>query len=115
MVRRRWPRPGRRPPAFRPPARRPATIKAAPKAGPRPDLRSLPAWGISLSEEDGKWYVNFGATVWNAGTSPLLVDGFRRTGTELMDAYQYFYDDAGRQVGGLEHLVEVGGRQRVAL
>ena len=88
-------------PAFRPPAKRPATIKAAPKAGPRPDLRSLPAWGISLSQEDGKWYVNFGATVWNAGTSPLLVDGFRRTGTELMDAYQYFFDAGGKEVGSV--------------
>jgi Lysyl oxidase len=88
-------------PEFRPPARRPATVKAAPKSGPRPDLRSLPAWGISLSQEEGKWYVNFGATVWNAGTSPLLVDGFRRTGTELMDAYQYFFDASGKEVGSV--------------
>jgi hypothetical protein len=92
---------------FRAAASRPATLKAAPKAGPKPDLRSLPAWGISLSEgvdektgkADGKWYVNFGATVWNAGTSPLVVDGFRRTGTELMDAYQYYFDAKGKQVG----------------
>ncbi|MFF5296673.1 lysyl oxidase family protein [Paractinoplanes globisporus] len=88
-------------PSLRAPAKRPATtLKAAPKTGPRPDLRSLPAWGISLSQEaDGKWYVNFGATVWNAGTSPLLVDGFRRSGTDLMDAYQYFFDAKGNQVG----------------
>jgi hypothetical protein len=87
-------------PALRAPAKRPTALKAAPKSGPRPDLRPLPAWGISLAQEsDGKWYVNFGATVWNAGTSPLLVDGFRRTGTELMDAYQYFFDANGNQVG----------------
>jgi hypothetical protein len=86
-------------PEFRAAASRPATLKAAPKAGPKPDLRSLPAWGISLSQEGGKTYVNFGATVWNAGTSPLVVDGFRRTGTELMDAYQYFFDAKGKQVG----------------
>ncbi|GAB1645099.1 lysyl oxidase family protein [Krasilnikovia sp. MM14-A1259] len=93
-------------PAFRPPAKAPqalASTAQAPK-GPRPDLRSLPAWGISLEEgtdgvKDGKWYVNFGATVWNAGPSTLLVDGFRRTGTELMDAYQYFFDANGKQVG----------------
>ncbi|MET0419767.1 MAG: lysyl oxidase family protein, partial [Actinoplanes sp.] len=93
-------------PEFRAPAKRPATVKTVP-AGPKPDLRSLPAWDISLEagssedtgEPDGKWYVNFGATVWNAGTSPLLVDGFRRTGTELMDAYQYFFDAKGNQVG----------------
>lgn len=94
-------------PEYRAAASRPLQLKAAPKTGPKPDLKSLPAWGISLSQgvnektgkPDGKWYVNFGATVWNAGTSPLLVDGFRRTGTELMDAYQYFFDAAGKQVG----------------
>ncbi|WP_328468531.1 lysyl oxidase family protein [Actinoplanes sp. NBC_00393] len=86
-------------PEFRAPAKRPTTLKAAPKSGPKPDLKSLPAWGIELEEIDGKWYVNFAATVWNAGTSPLLVDGFRRTGTELMDAYQYFFDAKGNQVG----------------
>jgi hypothetical protein len=89
-------------PALRPPARRPATIspKAAPKDS-QPDLRSLPAWGIELDKEsqEGKTFINFGATVWNAGTSPLVVDGFRRTGTELMDAYQYFFDAKGKQVG----------------
>ncbi|WP_250008221.1 lysyl oxidase family protein [Actinoplanes sp. M2I2] len=86
-------------PELRAPAKRPTPLKAAPSGGPRPDLRSLPAWEIALSEEDGKTYVNFGATVWNAGTSPLLVDGFRRTGTELMDAYQYYFDAKGNQVG----------------
>lgn len=97
-------------PAFRPPTRRPAAVAAAavPK-GPRPDLRTLPAWGISLNkggedgsvngEVDGRQYIEFGATVWNAGTSTLVVDGFRRTGTDLMDAYQYFFDAAGKQVG----------------
>ncbi|GAA0455704.1 hypothetical protein Aca07nite_50370 [Actinoplanes capillaceus] len=89
-------------PEFRAPAKRPATLKAVPSGGPKPDLKSLPAWGISLSDEGGKWYVNFGATVWNAGTSPLLVDGFRRTGTDLMDAYQYFFDAKGNQVGSKE-------------
>jgi hypothetical protein len=94
-------------PEFRAAASRPAVLSAAPKSGPKPDLRSLPAWGISLAqgtdektgEPDGKWYVNFGATVWNAGTSPLVVDGFRRTGTEVMDAYQYYFDARGKQVG----------------
>jgi hypothetical protein len=96
-------------PGFAPPAKRPLTAKAAPKAGPKPDLRSLPAWGISLEQgtdpktgkANKKFYVNFGATVWNAGTSPLLVDGFRRTGTELMDAYQYFFDAKGKEVGSV--------------
>jgi lysyl oxidase len=87
---------------LRAPAKKPATLKAKPATGPKPDLRSLPAWGIELSQEDGKTYVNFGATVWNGGTSPLVVDGFRRTGTELMDAYQYFFDAKGNQVGSVQ-------------
>jgi hypothetical protein len=86
--------------SMRAPGKRPLVLKTAPKAGPRPDLRALPAWGIAVSQEtDGKWYLNFGATVWNGGTSPLLVDGFRRSGTEVMDAYQYFFDAKGKQVG----------------
>jgi len=43
--------------------------------------------------------VAFGATVWNGGPSPLVVDGFRGAGQEKMDAYQYFYDANGKQVG----------------
>ncbi len=96
-------------PDFRPPAKAPSAAKAVPAVGPRPDLRSLPAWGISLEQgkdsatakPNGKWFINFGATVWNAGTSPLLVDGFRRTGSELMDAYQYFFDAKGNEVGSV--------------
>jgi hypothetical protein len=89
-------------PEFRPPAKKPKAVRAAAiPRGPRPDLRALPAWGISLSQEGEKAYVNFGATVWNGGTSPLLVDGFRQTGTELMDAYQYFFDAKGKEVGSV--------------
>ncbi|MCM4076148.1 lysyl oxidase family protein [Paractinoplanes hotanensis] len=88
-------------PEYRVAAKRPAAAKA-PATGPKPDLRSLPAWGISISPgTKSKWHVNFGATVWNAGTSPLLVDGFRRDGAGLMDAYQYFFDAQGNQVGAV--------------
>jgi hypothetical protein len=90
-------------PEFRPPAKKPKAVKVSSIAkGPRPDLRSLPAWGISLTQEEDRTYVAFGATVWNAGTSPLLVDGFRQTGTDLMDAYQYFFDAKGKEVGSVE-------------
>jgi hypothetical protein len=73
----------------------------------RPDLRPLPAWGIGVvgPEEAGvpatgpQQYLAFNANVWNAGPSPLVVDGFRRPGTLLMDAYQYFFDTRGNQVG----------------
>ena len=65
--------------------------------GPVPDLRSLPAWGISLNQAGT--LLRFSATVWNAGNSPLVVDGFRRDGEDEMDAYQYFFDAAGDQTG----------------
>ena len=88
-------------PEYRVAAKRPAAAKV-PATGPKPDLRSLPAWGISIAPgTKNKWHVNFGATVWNAGTSPLLVDGFRRDGASLMDAYQYFFDAQGNQVGAV--------------
>ncbi len=70
---------------------------ASPPSGPRPDLAALPAWGMSLSKT-GR-YLNFSATVWNAGDSPLVVDGFREKGKAVMDSYQYFYDSDGNQVG----------------
>ena len=82
---------------------RPAAGAGVP-AGLRPDLRALPAWGIEVTDpeepsEEGGQQLAFSASVWNAGPSPLVVDGFRRPGTKLMDAYQYFYDGDGEQVG----------------
>ena len=44
-------------------------------------------------------HLQFSATVWNAGDSPLVVDGFRREGEDEMDAYQYFFDGDGNQTG----------------
>jgi hypothetical protein len=62
-------------------------------ADPLPDLESLPAFDIRARGDN----LAFAATVWNSGDSPLVVDGFRRDGEEMMDAYQYFYsrDDDG--------------------
>jgi hypothetical protein len=71
--------------------------RRADAGGPVPDLRSLPAWGIGLNRSTD--YLTFSATVWNAGNSPLVVDGFRRDGEDEMDAYQYFFDAAGNQTG----------------
>jgi hypothetical protein len=80
------------------PAHKPPTGARLPKVeGPRPDLRSLPAWGMQISENGN--YLEFAATVWNAGDSPLVVDGFRRDRERLMDAYQYFFDKDLHQVG----------------
>ncbi|MER5768774.1 lysyl oxidase family protein [Streptomyces sp. NPDC001985] len=89
--------------AQKPNAQRP-TGKASVPNVPKPDLRSLPAYGITIvdgKEYDapGKDFMAFSANVWNAGPAKLVVDGFRKPGAELMDAYQYFYDAKGKQVG----------------
>ncbi|MFE9995939.1 lysyl oxidase family protein [Streptomyces avermitilis] len=91
-------------PALKPAAKRPTGRAGVPANLPKPDLRSLPAWGIAITDgEDGdvpgKDYLAFSANVWNAGPAPLVVDGFRSPGKDLMDAYQYFYDAKGKQVG----------------
>jgi hypothetical protein len=75
----------------------PATSDTEAVEGPVPNLRSLPAWGIGISP-NGK-NLTFAATVWNAGDSPLVVDGFRVDGQDEMDAYQYFFDGDGNQTG----------------
>ena len=62
-----------------------------------PDLRALPAWSIRVAENGD--FLQFSATVWNGGDSPLVVDGFRREGEDEMDAYQYFFDADGNQTG----------------
>ncbi len=87
------------------PGPRPRAASTRIPDGPRPDLRSLPAFGIQVIPRSdaemglGRDRLAFAATVWNRGTSPLVVDGFRRRGEDVMDAYQYFYDRDGRQVG----------------
>ena len=71
---------------------------ARPAVASLPDLIALPAWGMSTSNDLGRDYLNFGANVWNAGPERLSVEGFRRPGTDIMDAFQYLYRN-GRQVG----------------
>ncbi len=83
------------PPSRRLPSRPVRSSRSRPV--PRPNLRSLPAWGISMARNGN--YLRFAATVWNAGDSPLVVDGFRRADEDVMDAYQYFFDGDGEQVG----------------
>jgi hypothetical protein len=81
----------------RPAAKAPTGPEQLKVEGPRPNLRSLPAWGISVANNGN--YLRFAATVWNAGNSPLVVDGFRVAERPLMDAYQYFFDGDGNQTG----------------
>lgn len=51
-------------------------------------------------DQTGLDLLSFGADVWNAGPSPLVVEGFRRSGAAIMDAYQVFYA-AGRPAGAV--------------
>ncbi|MFD5752786.1 lysyl oxidase family protein [Streptomyces sp. NPDC127033] len=90
-------------PGLKAAAQRPTGRASVPDV-PKPDLRALPAWDIAITDgEDGdiagKDYLAFSANVWNAGPAPLVVDGFRTPGKDLMDAYQYYYDASGKQVG----------------
>lgn len=84
-------------PNAKPAAKAPTGPELAEVDGPTPNLRSLPAWGISMAENGN--VLRFAATVWNAGDSPLVVDGFRVEGEDRMDAYQYFFDGNGTQTG----------------
>ncbi|MFI1016242.1 lysyl oxidase family protein [Streptomyces sp. NPDC020965] len=91
-------------PALKPAAQRPTGRAGVPANTPKPDLRALPAWDIFISkgaegEAPGRDHLAFASTTWNAGPAPLVVDGFRRPGKGLMDAYQYFYDAQGKQIG----------------
>lgn len=63
-----------------------------------PDLIALPSWGIRVENRPRRSVLSFGATVWVAGASDLVVEGFRREGEDTMDAYQYFYS-AGEVIG----------------
>jgi hypothetical protein len=83
-------------PSYRP-GPRPTSRREGVTDGPRPDLRSLPAFDIALNRRGTQ--LRFAANVWNAGPSPLLVDGFREGDEDHMQAYQYFFDTEGNQVG----------------
>jgi len=92
----------RRPAAEEPRGPGVTALADLPEGTPTPDLRSLPAFDIGLNRKGTQ--LRFGANVWNGGNSPLVVDGFRRSGEDVMDAYQYFFDTDGEQV----HYAEVG-------
>jgi lysyl oxidase len=68
-------------------------IMTDPDPSVRPDLVALPAWGISINHQrkGNRDFLNFGATVWDKGPSPLVVEGFRRPGEPIMDGWEYFY------------------------
>jgi hypothetical protein len=75
------------------PERAPAApLLAEPPTDNLPDLRSLPAFGIDVVKHGRKDWLAFGANIWVDGNSLLDIEGFRRQGEPVMDAYQYFYD-----------------------
>jgi hypothetical protein len=73
-------------------------IDSSPDPATMPDLIPLPAWGMGIDRQGGRDYLDFGATVWDAGPAPMDVEGFRRPGTNIMDAFQYFFRN-GKPVG----------------
>jgi hypothetical protein len=86
-------------PAGRAPGRAPeAEVMTDPPAANLPDLRSLPAFGMDVHRRGKKEWLSFGANIWVGGNSLLDIEGFRRKGEPVMDAYQYFYD--GQKVVG---------------
>jgi hypothetical protein len=64
-----------------------------------PDLVALPLWSLSTQSRNGRDFLRFAATPWNAGPAPMVIEGFRRFGEATMDAYQYFRDADGNAVG----------------
>jgi hypothetical protein len=84
-------------------APRPAPFGGTPPAAAprslRPDLVPLPAWSIGISHPRGHDVIGFAATVWVGGNGPLVVEGYRRPGTGIMDAFQYFLDRRDHAVG----------------
>ncbi len=78
-------------------------IMTDPDPSVMPDLVALPAWGITIDHQRRlhRDYLNFGATVWDRGPSPMVVEGFRRQGEPIMDAWEFFYSN-GVAVGRIQ-------------
>ena len=75
-----------------------APIVTTPDPATLPDLAALPAWNIRV-RNGARDFLSFAATPWNEGPSPLVVEGFRGSEDDEMDAFQYFYDSTGTAVG----------------
>jgi Lysyl oxidase len=68
-------------------------LVTAPDPQSLPDLVALPGWGMSTSSRRGHDYLAFNSTEWNAGPGTMVVEGFRGTDDQTMDAFQYFLRD----------------------
>ncbi len=58
-----------------------------------PDMRALPAHDLSTERGrfDKRDYLNFAATLFNAGSGPLVLEGFRSGDAAIMPATQFIY------------------------
>ena len=74
-------------------------VDTTPDPATLPDLIPLPASQMYVQHDRGRDYLVFGATVWDAGPAPMVVEGFRQTDATTMDAWQYFFDASGQAVG----------------
>jgi hypothetical protein len=66
-----------------------------PSADGTPDMLALPAHDLRINYDrrHNRDYLSFGATIWNGGSGPLVVEGFRDGDAPLMNAVQYIYRD----------------------
>jgi hypothetical protein len=78
---------------------RAAPVVSQPDPATMPNLVALPAWQIHLMRQRHREILTFAATIWNAGPAPFSIEGYRRANSNIMDAFEYFYDSAGNVVG----------------
>jgi Lysyl oxidase len=81
---------------------RPAVdAKLIPDGAALPDLRVYPSHDIRIvTEPEGRDFLAFASTTWNAGRGTMMIEGFRRTGQAGMDAFQILTDGT-KQVAAL--------------
>jgi hypothetical protein len=79
-----------------------ADLTSPPDPATLPDLVALPPFALTTHRRGNRDFLAFATTPWNAGPAPLVVEGFRRRGEAVMDAYQYFRDETGAVVGRAE-------------
>lgn len=75
-----------------------APTDLTPDPATEPDLIPLPAWSISAAHIQRRDVIVFGATVWDRGPAPMVVEGYRRPDSNIMDAYEYFFRN-GQPIG----------------
>lgn len=72
---------------------------ASPPQAALPQLTPLPSFGVqAVHSKAGPDLLTFSATVWVGGNAPLDVEGFRKPGSPVMKAYQYFWRN-GKVIG----------------